>query len=83
MKSTEEPERFLRFFVNHSQRAVVQNPHFFAPIGMSNLHWGHFSVVGAAAGAGASRFSRLICLIIKKIANATIKKLTIVLKNTP
>ena len=36
-----------------------------------------------AAGAGASRFNRLICLISIKIANATITKFMIVLKNTP
>ena len=59
----------------------VQCGHRFALSGMAEVQNGHSFVV---TGAGASaRFSRFICLTTMKMAKATIRKSTTVLRNTP
>jgi hypothetical protein len=60
----------------------VQCPHFFAATGIGIAHCGQSFVVGAAAGAGFTTH-RFTIRSNRKIANATIKKFTIVFRNNP
>ena len=64
-------------------RVDVQNAQRFALIGIALKQCGHSFVVGSAAGASSFRFKLLSHLMIINTANATIKKLMIVLMNTP
>jgi hypothetical protein len=59
---------------------LVQCPHFFAPIGMAIAHCGHSLVVTGGAGFGSHLFT---ARTNRKIANATIRKLIIVLMKLP
>lgn len=61
----------------------VQKPQRVALIGISEKQCGHSLVVGSSGGASSSLFSELIPLMSRKTANATIRKLMIVLMNIP
>ena len=64
--------------------AEVQWPHFLAAMGIGIRHCGQSRVVGAAAAAGAGFSSqRLTTRSKRKIANATIRKFTMVFRNNP
>src|SRR5512139_145166 len=66
-----------------AQSCEVQFGQRLAGMGMAVQQKGHSFVVGAAAGAGASRFILFMPRITRKIAKATIRKLMMVLTNTP
>jgi hypothetical protein len=52
-------------------------------MGIAERQKGHSFVVGAAGGASCSLFSLFIFFITRNTAKATIRKLIIVLINTP
>ena len=61
--------------------SAVQCAHFVAFSGTADRQYGQSFVVGAAAGAGLC--IRLICLMRRKIANAMIRKLMMLLRKIP
>src|SRR5438309_8650779 len=67
---------------NNHLRSAVQWAHFIALTGIADRQWGQSLVIGAAA-AGAGSCKRLTCLMTRKTANATIKKLRILLRKMP
>ena len=60
----------------------VQWPHRVALMGMVIRQNAHSFVLGSAEGTSSSRFIRLMALISKNTATATIKKLMTELRNT-
>src|SRR4051812_43868664 len=60
----------------------VHAAHRRASAGTIDRHSGHSRVFGASI-SGTGPFSRFTCRMIRKITNATIRKSTIVFRNTP
>src|SRR4030067_2639342 len=64
-------------------RSDVQWPHFFAWIGIVDRQCGQSFVVGTASGASSFFLRLLMPRTTKKMANAMMRKFTIVFTNIP